>query len=182
MAGILKNLECCSITVGGHSEHIHILCNLSKKYATIKVLEIVKKESSRWVKDQESGAQTFHWQDGYGLFSVSPSHLEAVRQYIIKQEEHHQQVSYQEELLGILRKNKVSYDERYLWDWLVCCSALTGQEEIVGLGPGALPSATMFQPFQAVDIPLTVERMLSLGLKNKLCCPYGAGGNRESGT
>jgi len=116
MAGILKNLECCSITVGGYVEHVHILCNLSKKYATMKLLEIVKKESSKWVKDQEPGMQSFHWQDGYGLLSVSPSHFEAVRQYILKQEEHHQKVSFQEELLGILRKNKVSFDERHLWD------------------------------------------------------------------
>ena len=82
----------------------------------MKVLEIVKKESSKWVKDQESGLLFFHWQDGYGLFSVSPSHLEAVRQYILKQEEHHQKVSFQEEFLGILRKYKVRYDERYLGD------------------------------------------------------------------
>ena len=105
MAGILKNLECCSITVGGYVGHIHILCNLSKKYATIKVLQIVKKESSKWVKDNESGIQSFHWQDGYGLFSVGTSHLETVCQYILKQDEHYQKIPFQKELLGILRKN-----------------------------------------------------------------------------
>jgi REP element-mobilizing transposase RayT len=116
MTGILKNLECCSITVGGYVEHTHILCNLSKKHAPMKILEIVKKESSKWIKAQELGVQSFHWQDGYGLFSVSPSHLESVRQYILKQEQHHRKVSFQQELLGILRKYRVSYDERYLWD------------------------------------------------------------------
>jgi putative transposase len=116
IAGILKNLECYSITVGGYVDHIHILCNLSKKYASMKVLEVVKKESSKWVKDQESGMQSFHWQDGYGLFGVSPSHFEAVRQYIQQQEEHHKKVSFQEEFLRILKKYKVRYDERYLWD------------------------------------------------------------------
>jgi putative transposase len=69
----------------------------------MKVLEIVKKESSKWVKGQESGLRSFHWQDGYGLFGMSPSHLEAVRQYILKQEEHQQKVSFQVEFLGILR-------------------------------------------------------------------------------
>jgi len=115
IAGILKNQECYSITVGGYVEHIHILCNLSKKFASAKVLEIVKKESSRWVKDQRSAPPSFHWQDGYGLFGVSPSHFEAVRQYILKQEEHHQKVSFQEEFLHILKKYEVKYDERYLW-------------------------------------------------------------------
>jgi putative transposase len=116
IAGILKNLECGSITVGGHFDHIHVLCNLSKKYAPMKVLEVVKKESSKWVKDQQRGLQSFHWQDGYGLFSVSPSHFEAVRQYILKQEEHHQKVSFQAEFLSILRKYSVAFDERYVWD------------------------------------------------------------------
>ena len=116
MSGILKNLECCSITIGGYAEHVHILCNLSKKHASMKVLEILKKESSKWIKGQEFGVRSFHWQDGYGLFSVSPSHWEAVRQYILKQEEHHQNESYQAEYLRILKKYNVSYDEHYLWD------------------------------------------------------------------
>ena len=116
LAGILKNMECNSITVGGYVEHVHILCNLSKKVASMKILEIVKKESSKWIKDQEARQQLFHWQDGYGLFSVSPSHFEAVRQYILRQEEHHQRISFREEFLRILKRNRVEYDERYLWD------------------------------------------------------------------
>ena len=80
----------------------------------MKILEIVKKESSKWIKTQ--GVRAFHWQDGYGLFSVSPSQLEAVRQYIVNQEEHHRKVSFQEELLRMLKKYNVGYDERYLWD------------------------------------------------------------------
>ena len=116
LAGILKNMECNSITVGGHADHVHILCNLSKKIASMKILEIAKKESSKWIKGQESGRRSFHWQDGYGLFSVSPPHFETVRLYILRQEEHHQKVSYREEFLRILKKYKVEYDERYLWD------------------------------------------------------------------
>ena len=116
MTGILKNLECHSITMGGHVDHAHILCNLSKKHASMKILEIVKKESSKWIKSHKLGVRSFHWQDGYGLFSVSPSHLEAVRQYILNQEEHHRKLSFQEELLRILKKYRVRYDETYLWD------------------------------------------------------------------
>ena len=116
LAGILKNMECNSITVGGYVEHVHILCNLSKKVASMKILEIVKKESSKWIKDQEARQQLFHWQDGYRLFSVSPSHFEAVRQYILRQEGHHQRISFREEFLRILKRNRVEYDERYLWD------------------------------------------------------------------
>jgi REP element-mobilizing transposase RayT len=84
---ILQNLQCNSITIGGVSDHVHILCNLTKKFPTAKVVEILKKDSSKFIKTL--GVSHFQWQDGYGLFSVSPSHFEAVRKYIVDQEQHH---------------------------------------------------------------------------------------------
>jgi putative transposase len=80
-SGILQNLECNSITVGGVADHVHVLCNLTKKFPTSKVLEILKKDSSKFVKTLDSNLRDFHWQDGYGLFGVSPSHFEAVKKY-----------------------------------------------------------------------------------------------------
>src|SRR5260370_17881378 len=96
--------------------HVHILCNLTKQFPTAKVLEILKKDSSKFAKTLNSSLRDFHWQDGYGLFSVSPSHFEAVRQYILSQEEHHRKETFQEEYLRILKKYRPPYDERYLWD------------------------------------------------------------------
>ena len=83
---ILQNLECSSITIGGVEDHVHVLCNLTKKFATAKVLEIVKKDSSKFIKTLDSSLRDFHWQDGYGLFSVSGSHFEAVKKYVLDQE------------------------------------------------------------------------------------------------
>jgi REP element-mobilizing transposase RayT len=97
LSRILLNLECHSITVGGVEDHVHILCNLTKKHATMKVMEVVKKDSSKFVKSFNATLASFHWQDGYGLFSVSPSHSNAVRQYILNQEEHHRTETFQEE-------------------------------------------------------------------------------------
>lgn len=62
------------------------------------------------------GVPNFHWQNGYGLFSVSSSHFEAVRKYILNQEQHHKEETFQEEYLRILKKYRAPYDERYLWD------------------------------------------------------------------
>ena len=113
---VLQNLECDSITVGGATDHVHILCNLTKKFPTIKILEILEKNSSKFIKTLDGNLRGFHWQDGYGLFSVSPSHFEAVRKYILNQEEHHKRETFREEYLRILKKYRVPYDERYLWD------------------------------------------------------------------
>jgi putative transposase len=116
MSRILQNLECTSITVGGTEDHTHVLCNLTKKHAPMKVMEVVKKDSSKFVKTLRGDLRDFHWQNGYGLFSVSPSHWEAVRQYALTQEAHHRKETFEDELRRILKKYHVEYDERYLWD------------------------------------------------------------------
>ena len=116
LSRILQNLECHSITVGGVEDHIHALCNLTKKLAPMKVLEVLKKDSSKFAKTLDPSLACFHWQDGYGLFSVSPSHRDAVHEYILNQEEHHKKETFQEELLRILNKYGVQYDQRYLWN------------------------------------------------------------------
>ena len=83
---------------------VHILCNFTKKFPTAKVLELLKKDSSKFAKTLNSNLRDFHWQDGYGLFSVSPSHFEPVRKYILNQEEHHKKETFQDEYLRILKK------------------------------------------------------------------------------
>ena len=78
IGGICKGMECNPIRVGGHKNHIHILCLLSKKVTQIKLLEEVKKQSSKWIKKQGDNFINFYWQDGYGVFSVNPSEIDVV--------------------------------------------------------------------------------------------------------
>ncbi|MCZ7637874.1 MAG: IS200/IS605 family transposase [Verrucomicrobia bacterium] len=112
---ILQNLGCCSITIGGVEDHVHVLCQLTKKHAPMKVVEMVKKDSSKFVKTLGADFRAFQWQNGYGLFSVSPSQFEVVRQYVLNQAEHHRKEGFQDELRRILNKCGVTYDERYVW-------------------------------------------------------------------
>ena len=80
------------------------------------VIEELKKGSSKWVKTQAPALADFHWQNGYGAFSVSQSNVAEVRSYIANQEEHHRKMSFQEEFLALLKKHRIDYDERYLWE------------------------------------------------------------------
>lgn len=73
LAGILRNLECPPLIVNSVEDHVHILCNLSRKIAIAKLLEELKKSSSTWLKTQNANLRDFHWQAGYGAFSVSQS-------------------------------------------------------------------------------------------------------------
>ncbi len=82
----------------------------------MKVMELLKKDSSKFVKTLRPELTNFHWQDGYGMFSVSESHVVAVRRYIETQEEHHRKLSFKEQILRLLQKNNLDYDEKYLWD------------------------------------------------------------------
>lgn len=82
----------------------------------MKLLEEIKKRSSKWIKTKGFEFSNFYWQDGYAVFSVNPSQIDIVSKYIDNQEEHHKKVSFRDELLAFLKKYDVEYDERYLWD------------------------------------------------------------------
>jgi len=96
-------------------DHIHILTTLSKNHAPAKVLEIVKKQSSKWMKEQ--GISGFTWQIGYGAFSVSSSKVEVVKNYIMKQKEHHKTRTFQEEVEEFFKEYGVNeYNGKYYWE------------------------------------------------------------------
>ncbi len=116
LGGICKNLECQPIKIGGYTDHVHILCMLSKKIALMKLLEEVKSHSSKWMKTKDESMKNFYWQDGYGAFSVNPSEVDTVIAYITNQHEHHSKKTFQDEYRVFLKKYHVEYDERYVWD------------------------------------------------------------------
>jgi len=116
LAGVLNNQDCSAIKVGGTRDHVHVLFRLSKNRALADVVEEIKTSSSRWIKTQGSGFGGFHWQNGYGGFSVSPGELQDVAEYIDQQETHHESSNFQDEYRQLLKRYGVEYDERYLWD------------------------------------------------------------------
>ena len=116
LGGICNKLECTVIKVGGYTDHIHILCMLSKKIALMKLMEELKSYSSKWIKTKGKGYENFYWQDGYGAFSVNPAEVDIVIAYISNQHEHHVKKTFQDEYRAFLKKYKVEYDEKYVWD------------------------------------------------------------------
>jgi REP element-mobilizing transposase RayT len=116
LAGICKNQHSPSLKVGGVEDHVHICCRLAKTLAIADLIKELKRESSKWVKQQDPSLERFYWQSGYGAFSVSPSHVDPLIQYIKKQEEHHKEESYEAEFRRLCEKYGVDIDERYVWD------------------------------------------------------------------
>ncbi|MDO3645123.1 IS200/IS605 family transposase [Mucilaginibacter sp. L3T2-6] len=116
LGNICKKQDCQPVKIGGYTDHVHILCMMSKKITLITLLEKVKGQSSKWMKTQDESLANFYWQDGYGAFSVSPRDVEKVKAYIANQHEHHSKQSFQDEYRRILKRYDAEYDERYIWD------------------------------------------------------------------
>ena len=112
LGGTLKGLDASPQIIGGIEDHVHILTGLRATHCLADIMRELKKASSRWVLEKFDPA--FGWQDGYAAFTVSNSHLAAVREYIAHQEEHHQKLGFIDELKRLLEKNDVKFDPQYL--------------------------------------------------------------------
>jgi REP element-mobilizing transposase RayT len=116
ITGILKNLDSPLIEINSVRDHIHLLFAQSKNHAPAKIIEQLKSSSSGWLKEQHAWYSDFAWQSGYGEFSVSPMHVQPVRQYVRSQGEHHLQEDFQTEFRRFCEKNGKPLDERYAWE------------------------------------------------------------------
>jgi REP element-mobilizing transposase RayT len=116
LGGILTNLDCQPLIIGGVEDHVHILSTLSRTGTAAEMVKEVKRGSSLWLKTKSTELQDFAWQNGYGIFSIGYSQVEEVRKYIAGQEEHHRTISFQDEFRKFLERYAVGFDERYVWD------------------------------------------------------------------
>ena len=115
LSGTLNHHESRCLSIGGTANHIHLLVSLSKNFALSHVVGELKKSSSKWIKTKGKNFRDFRWQDGYGAFSIGESNVEALKKYIARQKEHHRVRTYESEMLSLLKKYGVKYDEEYLW-------------------------------------------------------------------
>jgi putative transposase len=112
MLGIANNLKIKTLAVGGMPNHVHVLISLPPIMPVAEAVQKLKANSSRWISEHDVN---FAWQGGYGAFSVSPSLVPAVQNYIRNQEEHHKKRSFEEEFRLLLRKSGIAYDEEHLF-------------------------------------------------------------------
>jgi REP element-mobilizing transposase RayT len=114
LGGIVRQAGGFNHAIGGVADHVHVLVALRATHCLADVMRELKSESSRWFHE-EVRRPAFTWQEGYGAFTVSASHIEKAKKYVLGQEEHHRIKTFQEEYVAMLRRGLVEYDERYLW-------------------------------------------------------------------
>lgn len=113
LGGMVRRMEGLSLGVGGVADHVHLIVGLKPTHCLSDFMRDLKKDSTNWVKD-ELGHTFFAWQGGYAALTVSPTAVEAVRGYVMSQEEHHGHRTFREELVLMLQKAGIAFDERYL--------------------------------------------------------------------
>jgi putative transposase len=116
LATICYDLGADFVRVCSVADHVHIVTTLPRTLSQAQLIEQIKKVSSKWIKALDTRYRGFFWQRGYGAFSVSPSQLDSVLEYVNQQREHHRTRTFQEEYRDFLRKHGVDFDERYVWD------------------------------------------------------------------
>ncbi len=116
LGGASKQLDCPTLLVGGVEDHVHLLARFARTITQAEWVKELKRVSNLWLKERDDKFADFEWQGGYADFSVSQSNLDRVQQYIADQETHHRKIGFQDELRALLRKHKLEWDEKYIWD------------------------------------------------------------------
>ena len=115
IGALINATGCQSICVNGVKDHVHALCLLSSTETPSHLIEEIKRNSSRWIKQLSPHYSNFHWQNGYSIFSVSQSVVDKTIEYIKNQRQHHQKTSFQDEYIQFLQSYGIKYDEKYLF-------------------------------------------------------------------
>ena len=118
ITGIVTNKNQKLIAINGMPDHIHVFVGLRPVMAPSDLLRDIKNNSSNFINERKFVRGMFSWQEGYGVFSYSHSHMNNVFHYIMNQEKHHKKKTFKEEYLEFLRKFEIDYDERYLFEWI----------------------------------------------------------------
>ena len=116
IAGIIRK-DATPLAVGGWTDHVHIFFGLPPSMSISDLVQKVKANSSRWVNEQNLVKRKFQWQEGYGAFSYSRSHRDAVIKYIMNQEQHHKSKTFKKEYLDMLNKFEIVYEPKYLFEF-----------------------------------------------------------------
>ncbi|MEO8146357.1 MAG: IS200/IS605 family transposase [Bacteroidia bacterium] len=117
MHGILENDKAYPLSIGGWLDHVHVFFEMPVTLNVSDLMRMLKSTSSKWINDNNYLKGKFQWQEGYGAFSYSRSQRHKVINYIMNQEEHHQNKTFREEYLEMLKKFEVKYDEKYLFEF-----------------------------------------------------------------
>ena len=118
ITGIVRNKGQKLLAVGGMPDHVHVFVGINRAVDISALISEIKSNASRFINEKKWVMGKFRWQEGYGVFSYSRSHIDNVVRYILNQKKHHEKRSFKNEYVELLKRFGISYDEKYLFDWI----------------------------------------------------------------
>jgi putative transposase len=118
ISGIVRNKEQKMLAINGMADHIHFLIGMKPSCCLSDLVREIKKSSNDFIKEKKFTKQKFQWQEGYGAFSYSHSHLNTVIGYIQNQKQHHAHQTFRGEYMGLLKKFEIPFKREYLFEWI----------------------------------------------------------------
>jgi len=118
ITGIVQNKGHKMLAINGMPDHIHFFIGMKPSCCLSDLVREVKKASNEMINENKLSKFKFNWQEGYGAFSYSHSHIDNVVKYVMNQKEHHTKILFREEYIDFLKKYEIEYDEKYLFDWI----------------------------------------------------------------
>ena len=118
ITGIVRSKEQKMLAISGVPNHIHFFIGMKPSCCLSDLVREVKKSSNEFVNDNRLSKFNFSWQEGYGAFSYSHSHIDIVAKYVLNQKAHHKKVTFKEEYIDFLKKFEIEHDEKYLFEWI----------------------------------------------------------------
>ena len=115
-ATIFRGLNSPSLAIDGTADHVHILFSLARVVTIADIVENVKTSTSKWIKTKRPEFRNFHWQRGYGAFSIGQSNVVLLKRYIRNPKEHHRHITFQDEYRQFLKAYGIDYDEQFVWE------------------------------------------------------------------
>ncbi len=115
ITGIVQNNGHKLIAINGMPDHVHLFIGMKPNQALSDLMQDVKGDSSKWIHNKNFVKGKFEWQAGFGGFSYSASHIDAVVKYIDNQESHHKKKTFIQEYMELLEKFNVPFNERYIF-------------------------------------------------------------------
>lgn len=118
ITGIVQNREQKMLAIFCMPDHIHIFVNIKPAISISDLVRDIKSNSTKFINENNWVKGKFSWQEGFGAFSYSKSHISNVINYILNQEEHHKTKTFKAEYLDFLEKFEIEYNEKYLFEWI----------------------------------------------------------------
>lgn len=118
ITGIVQNKGQKMIAINGMPDHIHLFIGIKPSCCLSDLVREIKKSSNDFIKENKLSKYKFNWQEGFGAFSYSHSHIDNVYKYIMNQKEHHKKTSFKDEYLDFLNKFQVEFDDKYIFQWI----------------------------------------------------------------